>query len=358
MKEINSIIQAYDAIAAQQKLALATVIHVQDSSYRRSGARMLIQENGTWTGGISGGCLEGDTLLKAKYVLVKNQATIVRYDTREDDPNQIGVGLGCNGLIDVLIAPLSPENNPIEVLRTAASTRVPRVLLTFVKSESDKIPEGNLYPLEEIEQLENELESGYIALIKECAQEVLQGKRSRICIYKNWSVFVEFLAPAIHLYIFGKNYDAIPLAQLAKAIGWQVTVVANPSKVSKQLYQIADSVHSSAKGIPKMDNYSVALLMSHDYQTDLNHFIRLQTHFLRYIGILGPRKRTIKIFDELTRKGIAYQEANVYAPIGLDTGATSPEEIAIAILAEIRTVFAERQGGLLRNKDGAIHKRS
>ena len=109
MKEIKSILKAYQNLDhSTTRAALATVVRVEGSSYRRTGARMLVMDDGTWVGGISGGCLEGDALKRARLAIAKTQASLVTYDTTEDDAHQIGVGLGCNGIIDVLLAPIEP----------------------------------------------------------------------------------------------------------------------------------------------------------------------------------------------------------------------------------------------------------
>ncbi|MHC4379355.1 MAG: XdhC family protein, partial [Planctomycetota bacterium] len=102
MKEIKSIIKTYDELDRNQKLALATVVRVEGSSYRRAGARMLVMEDGNWIGGISGGCLEGDALRKAQLAMFQDKPSLVTYDTMDDDAQSIGVALGCNGIIDVL----------------------------------------------------------------------------------------------------------------------------------------------------------------------------------------------------------------------------------------------------------------
>ncbi|MDP5141110.1 MAG: XdhC family protein, partial [Spirosomaceae bacterium] len=134
MKEIRTIIAAYDAAdSSETQVALATVVRVEGSSYRRTGARMLVQDNGIWTGGISGGCLEGDALKQARMAIFKATPTLITYDTTQDDEHQIGVGLGCNGIIDVLFTPIdfSDLNNPVEILkRCANSPRKTHILLT------------------------------------------------------------------------------------------------------------------------------------------------------------------------------------------------------------------------------------
>src|SRR4249919_2015318 len=137
MKEIKTIIKAYDeADKTAVNLALATVVRVEGSSYRRTGARMLVMDNGVWVGGISGGCLEGDALKRAQLAIKNSKSTLVTYDTTDDDPYQIGVGLGCNGIIDVLLTPLdvNDKNNPIEILKDCVKdSRETHVLVTITR---------------------------------------------------------------------------------------------------------------------------------------------------------------------------------------------------------------------------------
>ncbi len=341
MKEIRSIISKYEQFKKTgTKMALATVVNVEYSSYRRSGARMLITEDGNWVGGISGGCLEGDTLKKAMYAIHKNEAVKVTYDTRDDDPNQIGIGLGCNGLIDVLIVPISnEENNPIEILKQIVDRRKPSILITSLKNGDTedfthkKINNPQLN--EEINKVETNAQSRKI--------EIDNG------------YFVEYLPPEITLFVFGKNYDVIPLAQIASDIGWKIKVIANPLKVTKQIFDLADEIIHPSKNTMAVDDYSVALLMSHDYKTDKENLTKLQTYNLKYIGLLGPKSRKEKMLNELQNESITIRHDNIYGPMGIDTGATTPEEIAISIVAEIRACFSNRDGGRLRDREKSIH---
>jgi xanthine dehydrogenase accessory factor len=134
MKEIQEIIRAFDEAQLQQKqTALATVVHVEGSSYRRPGARMLITEDGRLTGAISGGCLEGDTLRKALLAMAQQKPMLVTYDTNDEDDAKLGMGLGCNGVIQVLIEPINPGKtiNPIQLLKEIAGKRQKGVLITL-----------------------------------------------------------------------------------------------------------------------------------------------------------------------------------------------------------------------------------
>jgi len=341
MKEIESIIEQYERNRARGlKMALAIVVNVEQSSYRRSGARMLITEDGNWVGGISGGCLEGDAKKKALYSILNGISTKVTYDTREDDPSQIGVGLGCEGLIDVLITPITDvEPNPISILKEIVQRREPSVLVTNLSTGSTV---DYTYKKHLDDHITKEINS------------VKSSHRSKM-IKKGKGYFIEVVEPKISLFIFGRNYDVIPLAIIAKSLGWMVNVVANPFKVSKKLYDIADNVVSTKHTELSMDIYSVGLLMSHDFNIDKANLRILQKEELRYIGILGPKKRRIRLVDELRQEGIDIEESNLYGPMGLDTGAISPEEIAVSIISEIRAVFENRDGGYLKNRVGSIH---
>ena len=138
MKEIRNIISLYDSLDHSiERVALAAVVNVEASSYRRIGARMLVLSNGLWIGGISGGCLEGDALKRSQAAIFKNKPSRVVYDTMEDDKNQIGVGLGCNGRIEVLFTPIDPtdKENDIEQMRKMINMDQPVVLLKVIDGE-------------------------------------------------------------------------------------------------------------------------------------------------------------------------------------------------------------------------------
>ena len=143
-KEIGDILQAFK-VAQQEgrQTALATVVHVEGSSYRRPGARMLIEDNGQLTGAISGGCLEGDALRKALLVMTEKKSRLVTYDTMDDDDAKFGVGLGCNGIIQVLIEPIDTANpnNPIQYLKAVNEKRQKAVLVTLFSLQDKKDPQ-------------------------------------------------------------------------------------------------------------------------------------------------------------------------------------------------------------------------
>jgi xanthine dehydrogenase accessory factor len=373
MKEIKAIISAYDKVdKAANQAALATVVRVEGSSYRRMGARMLVLDNGVWVGGISGGCLEGDALKRARLAITKSEASLITYDTTEDDAYQIGVGLGCNGIIDVLFTPLNFEdkNNPVEVLkRCVTANRQTHVLVTISGAEGDwqHIKTGGVVQYNGRESLkvfennilENQL---YNAIANQVENSRSAPWQIELAGGKKLSVFIEILLPEIHLVLMGHQYDIYPLARLAKEIGWPVTMVSNPLKVNTNFLNAVDAVIGYDKlNEITIDQYTAVVLMAHDYKTDKTNLPKALVTNAFYIGILGPRVRSEKMFNELTAEGKPINEKNmarIYAPAGLDIGAISPEEIALSIIAEIKTVFAKREGGFLKLRHAPIHERN
>ena len=373
MKEIKAIISAYDNVDKfANQAALATVVRVEGSSYRRMGARMLVLDNGNWVGGISGGCLEGDALKRARLAIAKVGPSLITYDTTEDDAYQIGVGLGCNGIIDVLFTPLDFEdkNNPVEVLkRCVTANRQTHVLLTITGLEGEwrhlKLGRVIQYKGSESlgvfgnEALESQLYSaitGQAESGKSIAWQIDQTGNKKL------SVFIEILPPEIHLVLMGHQYDIYPLARLAKEIGWPVTIVSTPLKVNANFLDAVDAVIGYDKlNEIRIDQYTAVVLMAHDYKTDKMNLPKAVGEEAFYIGVLGPRVRSEKMFNELAAEGKPINEQNmarIYAPAGLDIGAISPEEIALSIIAEIKTVFAKRQGGFLKLRHAPIHERN
>lgn len=367
MKEIKSIINAYNTIDfSHTKAALATVARVEGSSYRRTGARMLVLDNGTYLGGISGGCLEGDALRRAQKAIIQNKPSIVTYDTTQDDGAQIGVGLGCNGIIDVLFTPLhEDENNPVKILSTLTETREPRVMvaITGCSASMNELGKATLY--------ENDKQFLQSFPVPQIATEVLNDIKRCLnnqssatlnyCTQENEEVkvFIEVVLPVMHLILYGGGYDVYPLVRIARELGWNVTVVTNINKADKSLFAIATEVlHNKGEQQPVIDNYSAIVLMAHDYKTDFNNLQRSLETKTKYIGLLGPRKRTQKMLDAMMKEGNSVSEENmqrIFSPAGLDIGAITPEEIALSICAEIRSVFANRSGTQLRLREGTIH---
>lgn len=372
MKEIKAILKAYDDFESSGiKAALATVVRVEGSSYRRVGARMFVLENGLFFGGISGGCLEGDALKRARYAIAKSEPSLVTYDTSEDDSHQIGVGLGCNGIIDVLFSPLdrNDSNNAVEVLKKCIEgKRETNILLTItsLQGQLESFFQGQTFRYENRDSLDifnhpvladqvSERVEHYKILGKSLPKAFDLGKNQKI------EFFIEILPPETHLILMGSQYDILPLTKLARELGFRTTVVANPLKINKEIHQTTGEVIPPDQSDQLLiDAFTAVILMSHDLKTDRQNLKQILKTEVPFIGMLGPRVRAERIFKELSEEDFSItlkDMERIHAPVGLDIGAVSPEEIALSILAEIRADFSKRDGSFLRLRELSIHER-
>jgi xanthine/CO dehydrogenase XdhC/CoxF family maturation factor/CTP:molybdopterin cytidylyltransferase MocA len=375
MKEVKQIIQAYRLAREQQKRAvLATVVHIEGSAYRAPGARMLITEDGLLTGAVSGGCLEGDVLRKAMLVMMEERPMLVTYDTSDEEGDVIGVSLGCNGVIRILLEPISSgmRSNPIRLLEITTETREPSVVVTFFNTANRKhLQQGTTLIFSG---------DGYIAAEtdlpldqREVTADLLQTlfrKASAFVEYpacKNGEVFtafIEYIAPTPALVIAGAGNDIQPLVQMAGVLGWDITLIdGRPAYANEARFpgcQVMISQPEEALKKISVDEQTAVVLMSHNYHYDKAVLIEAIKTTSPYIGILGPKKKTERLLQELKEEGTelsALQLARVFGPVGFDIGAETSEEIALSVLAEIKSVFDKRPGASLRNQNGKIHRR-
>jgi xanthine/CO dehydrogenase XdhC/CoxF family maturation factor len=373
MKEIKAIIKAYDeADKTAVKMALATVVRVEGSSYRRTGARMLVMDNGAWIGGISGGCLEGDALKRARNAIQSAKPTLITYDTTDDDPYQIGVGLGCNGIVDVLFTPLDTAdlNNPVEVLKRCVNLpRETHVLLTVtgLPGTWESITEGQVTRYNGPESLTNFGDAKLQQEIQAAAARQLEAGHSGPNGFittdnHKLELFIEILPPEIHIVLMGHQYDVYPMSRLIKEMDWQLTIIADPLKINSHIAAIADEVlpPGDLSGTT-IDDYTAIVLMAHDYRTDKRNLPKALSTAAPYIGMLGPRMRSERIWNELENEGITISAKDmdrIHAPVGLDIGAVTPEEIALSLIAEVKAALSHRDGAFLRLRQSAIHQRN
>lgn len=368
MKEIEDIIQSYKkAFAAGKKTALATVVHVEGSSYRRPGARMLVTEDGDLTGAISGGCLEGDALRKALLAISQQQNKLVTYDTTDEDDVQFGVQLGCNGIVHILFEPIHDTlpDHPIALLEKAMLAAKETVIVTlFSLSSYDSVQPGTclLHTQETVYSKITDPELGKV--ISHDVQEALNTRSSLLREYNTVSGLIEWLQPAVSLVIVGAGNDAFPLLKMAHTIGWHTTVVdGRPSHANRQRFPDARRIIMGKPDVVieqiKVDAQTAFVLMTHNYNYDKALLQLLLTQPCNYIGVLGPGKKMERMLQELSAEtGITIDESmrsKIYGPTGLDIGAETAEEIALSVMAEIKMVLSAKAGQSLREKEGPIH---
>lgn len=369
MKELKDIVKAYDLAQSEGKqTALATVVHVDGSSYRRAGARMLITDDGKLTGAISGGCLEGDAFRKARLAIAEQKPMLVTYDTTDEDDAKFGVGLGCNGIIQILIEPLRVENNPVSFFRSFLSKRERAVLVTvFNMADRHAIQYGTCMFIEKNGHVTGDIADKHFAeIVLSDSLDVLEhGKRPQKIYRKHeeFTYFIELLEPEVSLVIAGAGNDAMPLVQIAKVLGWSVTLADGRANYNTaERFPLADRlIIARPEDVMRqitVDSRTVFMLMTHNYNYDMALLKELLPIDLPYIGVLGPKKRLLRMLEEIAGSTISepFEPENVYGPAGLDIGSENAEEIAIAIIAEIQSVLNQRDPAPLKAKQ-YIHER-
>jgi xanthine dehydrogenase accessory factor len=374
MKEIREIINAYNKARINEKrLALATLVHLNGSSYRRPGARMIVDEEGQLTGAISGGCLEGDALRKAVFCIHTQRPKLVVYDTSDEEDATIGIQLGCSGIIQVLFEPLDETDplNPIELLKKAIQKRQNTVLVTLY---APKIKKGDIVGtsmlLEESGEFHNNSSFPFVPeTLLQDIKETLTVKKSSFKSYQHndntFNAFLSFISPPISLVIVGAGNDAIPLQSIAETLGWEVTIVdgrhtyAKIERFSSACQIIVSKPEKVLQQIP-IDEKTVFVLMTHNYNYDYAILKALLGKNIPYIGALGPKKKLDNMINDLKAENIILNEKQkniLYGPVGLEIGAETPAEIALSITAEIMSVMNNKTGGSLRNLVTEIHPR-
>ncbi len=331
MKELAEIVAAWETVRAEGGEALlATVVGVSGSTYRRPGARMLLSREGRLAGSVSGGCLEGDILQKAWW-RTEAGAAIVTYDSTDADEDVVwGFGLGCNGVVQVLLERVSPDRpGPLNALATVLRERIPQTITTVTASDNPAVPLGT----------------------------APQGWTPP----EGVTVFQETVQPPAPLVIFGAGQDALPLVRLAKEIGWHVTVAdTRGTRARPERFALADCVCLGWPESIEIDERTAVVVMTHNYPDDRRVLQALLLSEAGYIGQLGPRVRTERLLAEIADDGLFVTEemrSRFHAPIGLDLGADNPEEIALSIVAEIQAARTGREGGSLRNRRAPLHAR-
>ncbi len=360
--EFRNLLAAYETTDfSARKAALATVVRVQGSAYRRPGARMFITDDGQWTGAVSGGCLEGDALRQARDVMREAKVRLVTYNTTNDDENAFGIGLGCNGVIDILIEPIRPddERNPLALLGRLLTERRPTAMATIVTAaEPERV--GQRLLLDAHGETHSTIPDRLFAeKVHTLAAAALSTERSSLDEIDGAAVFVEALIPDIQLFIFGAGYDVLPLVAQAKLLGWPVTVTDDCiAHLSPRKFATCDAMiyapRDEVMGKITPDARSAAVLMTHNFRYDEAVLPGLLETHIPYIGILGPKKRGDKLAEALG----GFRESDwsrVHSPIGLDLGAETPEEIALSIVAEIQARFNQRDGRMLKLRAAPIH---
>jgi xanthine dehydrogenase accessory factor len=329
------------AIINQQKglkNVLASVVHLEGSSYRKPGVRMLISENFNAVGAVSGGCVEKDIILRSKSVFKDSKPKVITYDGR--------YRLGCEGILYILIEPFFISDEFLnEFIEANAKRTALKIESTFLQKDEVFGNFGTSITFE------NQNQFTFSETFKINSKEDL-----------DFDTFTQILQPAFRFIIIGGEHDAVKLCKIAANLGWEVDVITS----AKDSSNITDfpGAHSVVGESPETINFknieenTAIVIMNHSYVQDLKYLVKLTDYNAKYIGILGSTKKRERLFNELLEFTPDISDAffdNIYAPAGLHIGAKTPEEIAISIISEILAIFRNKEPFSLRKLNGNIY---
>jgi xanthine dehydrogenase accessory factor len=344
------------AQAAGERVALATVVRIRGSAYRREGARVVIRDDGSYECLLSGGCLEPAVVAAAGRVLETGEPTIAAYDLEED--SVWGLGIGCSGAVDVRIERV--EDDPVtsawlDLLERGTAS----ALVTGLGEASGRLlvqgggdSHGRLTPAELGPPAVDEA-------LRRLATPLGESGTARV---NDLELFFEVCQPAPRLVVFGGGHDAEPLARLAWELGFDVSVVdPRGSLLTAERFPHATLVPSHFTEFPRtvsLDERSHVVVMNHHLERDRESLRFALASPAAYVGLLGPRSRFRRLLDALRAQGAepdAAAVARVRSPVGLALGAETPEEIALSILGEVLAVRRGFGAGFLNGRETSLH---
>ncbi|MFB6305175.1 MAG: XdhC family protein [Haloferacaceae archaeon] len=356
-----------DLLAGDREGVLATVVDVEGSAYRRPGAKMVVTADGEGTGAITAGCLEDEVQQLAREVLDAGEPRVETYDLMDDDGDDVwGLGVGCNGIIDVLLEPLSDA----DAYRPAveANERGEDVAVLTVLDGPTDGRRAYYHPGRDAFEGVGVPEAAREALREPAADLAGRGRADTVTVETpdgDVTVFVDGVAAPPELVVFGSGHDVGPVVDLAKRNDFRVTVCAFRGAVDLAArFPAADrrlSVAAPRVGEElDLDDDTYAVVASHNFVDDRLAVEALLDSPVPYVGLMGPHERFEEMLEEFREEGRAFGEddlESLYTPVGLDLGGGSPHQIATSIVAEVLAVHNDRDPGHLRDRKGHIHER-
>lgn len=348
MTDLETIAAALGRLSEGGVAVLCTLMRVAGSAYRGAGARMLVLPDDSAVGAVSGGCLEKDLVAHAARVRAGDRAVPVAYDLTAGDDAPWGLNMGCRAKLDLLLEPVPAPYLPawLGTALEAARTREPLVMATVLEAPGGAAAPGERLVASADGRVQGTLAGALGDALRVDCLRVLREERSDVVEHAvagaRAAAFVEYLAPPIAVVACGDGQDAAALVRLVGAVGWH----------GRQVRQ--------DEPLGTLDERTAAIVMTHNYGRDRDLVGTLLRSHARYVGLLGPKARSGQVLADLAAAGAAPNPAQLLrlsAPVGLDIGAETPDEVALAILAEVRAVLAARSGGRLRDRPGPIHDR-
>jgi xanthine/CO dehydrogenase XdhC/CoxF family maturation factor len=337
--------------AAGNALAVGILVHTAGSTYRKPGALMLIAANGDSSGLLSGGCLEGDLRHHAHSVIETGEPRIVSYDLFGADDLVWGLGLGCEGAMQILLLRAGPDRDwqPLTHLARSLASRTPTSVGIVLESAWPELPLGAVVlPAEESP-------AAVFPALSAPARAALAGQKVQAALKEasqtgrvgwiegnspSWKAFALPLTLPSKLLVLGAGPDAAPIVDFASRVNWKVTVVDHrPAYADPSHFPTAERVvlarPDELAGAVDLAQFSAVVVMSHHLPSDLSYLAVLSGTAIPYVGLLGPAPRREKLLSDLGTERAQQLRARLHAPVGLALGGRSPESIALSIVAEI-----------------------
>jgi len=319
------------------KTVMATLVALEGSSYRKPGVRMLLAEDGTMTGAISGGCVEKEILKQSASVFQTNQPKMMTYDGR--------YRLGCEGTLYILIEPFHPDEDLLQAFDKALQDRNPfQIKTAYAQQEASDAHWGSRISFDA---------AHCFGFSKGIHGEPRENTTAL--------VFEQRLQPCFRLLIVGAEHDAVQLCLMASVLGWEVVLVASAASPAMKvdfpgLHQLLKLEPNELQG-KEVNQDTAIVLMTHSYARDLQYILALKDTQPAYIGLVGAKKRGQKLINDLLEHCPEVEEEfleKIYSPAGLNIGAQTPQEIALCICSEILSLTRQQTPDFMKNKSRAV----
>jgi len=327
--------------AAHRAVALGVLVRTTGSTYRKPGALILIAGDGEYAGLISGGCLEGDLREHARTVIASGAARTVRYDTRTSEDLIWGLGLGCEGAMEIVLLQAGPANGwqPLAHLAAALGAHERTAIGVIVESSQGEAPPGSVVLPSAAAAGDPGTPSQGTPAVQELLHRAASSGETGWLEQPSWKLFVLPLSLPPRILLLGAGPDAVPIVDFAVRLDWKVTLVDHRAAYAVPAhFQGAERVLLARPEILTdaldLTQFAAAIVMSHHRPSDLAYLRVLAASAVPYVGLLGPAARRERLLADLGAEGRSLQ-GRLRAPVGLPLGGRSPESIALAIVAQL-----------------------
>ena len=362
----------------EEGIVLATVVAVEGSAYRRPGAKMVIAGEGSGVGSITAGCLEDEIRSLAERIAESGTPRLKRFDLTNDEDDVWGLGVGCNGVIDVLLEPVDERFEPLVAARDKKRDVVGVTVLEADGVDLERGARAYWRPTAETDAVDGRVVAfdapadwpGWLLeAVSGPTADLLEADTSETVTMEGdgaaVEVFIDVVTAPPHLVVFGTGHDVGPMTELAKRLDFRVTIVGFRGAIAtEERFPAADEVFATSPAAVceeiSFDHNTYAVVMTHNFVDDRLTLTELLKTPVEYVGLMGPRERFEEMREAFADEGRTFEAGElerIYTPAGLDLGGGTPHQIAQSILAEVTAVHHDRTPKHLKEREGPIHDR-